>query len=630
MILKKMWWCRVWPVALPARGAPWYSTQANLPELVLFRVLPRDSPGRPSMTDDSTISQKKTAIGLPIFLLMALLATTLPLFVSLAPWSDVTYFDICARNVMRGGVAYRDLLGNNFPGMVWIHIAVRSMLGWGSVTIRLVDLAVLALMIWQLIRWIAADGSSGARQAWLALALTAFYLSTSEFCHGQRDVWMMVPALAALHLRRRMTHPAPADARPHRMLLLSGLEGVFWASACWIKPQALIVAVACWLASAALAARRRPGVLGSLAVQAAGTLSGAVLALVSGVALLAVSGSWPYFVDAFTRVSPDYFHATDALPVHAVRRLRRFIAFLPWSLLGVAAVPIALAVLSRFLVAGGSRAAGPQPGDPPSGPGASAGLVAGLVPVGDPCGLVLLSAFFLSWYAQAGGLQHVHEYVVVPLILTAGTLILGHPWNSTRPFLSDAMLAAFVAQALWSHPLLQPARLALWARCLEQGSTPALRNALDVNRVALQQPDWESLHLVGRWLLDQRLAPDDLTCHVSTTIPLYLQVGLDPATRFVYFNATMLAASGSKEAMRSELARSRTRFVVTDGLFGGAAGPDLSRFGPSAPSDPRPRFDPTLTAGIPWDYPIVYRAGRYLVHRVPGRPAAAGRQETHP
>ena len=33
---------------------------------------------------------------------------------------------------------------------------------------------------------------------WVAALLFAFYLSTSEFCHAQRDVWMLLPALAAL------------------------------------------------------------------------------------------------------------------------------------------------------------------------------------------------------------------------------------------------------------------------------------------------------------------------------------------------------------------------------------------------------------------------------------------------
>ena len=44
---------------------------------------------------------------------------------------------------MQGDVLYRDALENNLPGMLWLHVAVRSLLGWSSEVLRLVDLLVV-------------------------------------------------------------------------------------------------------------------------------------------------------------------------------------------------------------------------------------------------------------------------------------------------------------------------------------------------------------------------------------------------------------------------------------------------------------------------------------------------------
>ena len=35
-------------------------------------------------------------------------------------FSDVIHYDLSARNLLRGGVHYRDVLDINLPGMVWV------------------------------------------------------------------------------------------------------------------------------------------------------------------------------------------------------------------------------------------------------------------------------------------------------------------------------------------------------------------------------------------------------------------------------------------------------------------------------------------------------------------------------
>lgn len=542
---------------------------------------------------------------LPWALLGLLLVATAPLFVCLAPWSDVSFFDILARNLMRGGVAYRDILGNNLPGMIWVHLAVRDLVGWSSVAMRMVDLFVVALIVGLLIRWVARDGASAGRQGWLAVALVAFYTSTSEFCHGQRDVWMMLPALAALHLRRRQVEAVSREDPAPSIIAPGLLEGVFWGAAAWVKPHSLVPAVACAVAGALLVRPRAPGAPGRLAVHAVGLFAGGLSTVGAGACLLVASGSWPHFREAFTHINPAYFQATHAVSGLVEIRMLRFERFLPWSLVGLLAIPVALAALWRSRGANGAAGTAPLPGDTPRPPiqGAmrlSERVLTDLAPSGDPVGIVLLSAFFLGWYLQASGLQHSHDYAIVPLILTGTTLLLGHSWPSLGSCLKRALSIGLAASAIWTHPLLELRRLALWTRCLTEGSTPALRNGLAVARGVLQ-PDWEALACVREYLSRHRLEPGELTCFHSTTIPLYLQLGLEPSTRFVYYNAVMLAHSGRAEAMLAEMEASRHRFVVTDLIMAPASRSRAAEVRQQAP----------------WCYPVVFKAGRYQVRSVP-------------
>src|SRR3954465_12957366 len=138
-------------------------------------------------------------------LLVALLAAGLPLFLRMPLWADVTLYDLAARNVLAGGIHYRDVFDPNPPGLVGVRVAVRSLLGWRPEAIRLFDFGVVSGVILLLLRWLPPG-----RRVWAALLLYLFYLGTSEWCHCQRDVWMLLPALAALRLRQRNLDDATA------------------------------------------------------------------------------------------------------------------------------------------------------------------------------------------------------------------------------------------------------------------------------------------------------------------------------------------------------------------------------------------------------------------------------------
>src|SRR5262245_53244621 len=92
--------------------------------------------------------------------LAILLATAVPLYLRLPLFSDLIQYDLSARVVLRGGVHYRDVFDTNLPGMVWVHMAVRSLFGWSPEAFRMADLAVVSAIVWLLVGWLRLLGRS--------------------------------------------------------------------------------------------------------------------------------------------------------------------------------------------------------------------------------------------------------------------------------------------------------------------------------------------------------------------------------------------------------------------------------------------------------------------------------------
>ena len=174
-----------------------------------------------------------------------------PLFLRMPPWCDVTLYDVAARNLLEGGVHYRDVFDTNLPGFVWALTAIRAVLGWSVEALRVIDLAIVSGIVWQLDRLAARAGASRAARAWSVAGMAVFYLFTSEFNHCQRDVWMLLPALGAVSVRGRRLDPASTIPNARTNLLESCfVEGILWALAVWVKPHALVPAVVVWLLTA--------------------------------------------------------------------------------------------------------------------------------------------------------------------------------------------------------------------------------------------------------------------------------------------------------------------------------------------------------------------------------------------
>jgi hypothetical protein len=529
--------------------------------------------------------------------LCGFLLLCLPLFLCLPLWADVTLYDLAARSVLRGGVHYRDIFDTNLPGMLWLHLAIRSVLGWRSETIRAVDVVVVAAILCLLVRWVRRDGLPRGWLVWTALALGAFYLSTAESSHCQRDVWMLLPALGALHLRnRQMVRLSTAGASSTRVWTGALAEGICWALACWIKPHAAGPALACWLCSVVCIWRTTEIRWRLLALDAAGLLTGGLGVGALGVAWLLQTRAFPYFWEVFLDWNREYYAESTGFRRHTHDIFARF---RPWSLVHYVALPLALVHLVRLARA---RATSRQ-GDKESGI------------LGQVSWSPLFAVFYLSWLFQAAYLQKGHDYVLVPPMLLALTVVAERLGPlAGRPTVA-VVLASLAVYLGVHHPLLKPHRLVLWGRCWQEQSTAQMRDHLKLTRVPFTV-HWVELEQVADYLRRQQVRDGEVVCYNNFTHPLYLDLDLQPGTPFLHFDTLLTTFPHKRERIRQQLANSRQRFVVSDLEAVHVDGP-LTEASDGSLCLPA-QFPREHAVLFPWTEPILFRAGTYLVHQVTG------------
>ncbi len=371
----------------------------------------------------------------PWLALTVVLGVGLPLFVCMPLWADATLYDIAARNVLTGGVHYREVFDTNLPGMVWLHMLVRTLFGWSSEALRITDIAIFAAIVFLLTRWLRDFGLSRPTRVWAAVVLFTFYFGLPEWCHCQRDTWMLLPALLALHLRRSSFFGC------------SLLEGVLWGAAFWIKPFVAIPALGVWGMSVLVnrdEVRRLPGIV----------LGGSLVLAVGGLWLWR-SGAWPYCCDIFLRWNPEY--AANSLSFYGRIRMLFWRSFPPWSVLHFAAVPAAVWAVVRVIRQSDSLSE-------------SRGLLAG---------------FYLAWVVQAAFVQKCYDYSLastVPLAVAVLVDAVGrlcsisesmHWTRWWRIALVIVPALAFTLRAAVDHPLLNAERLDVWGQhCWREGKQP--------------------------------------------------------------------------------------------------------------------------------------------------------------
>ena len=478
----------------------------------------------------------------------ALAVTTVlvvPLFVCMPLSSDTALFDVQARMAMNGGVLYRDIVEPNLPGIVWIHMALRSIVGWSSEAIRAVDLLILLGILAILCRIVSND-----RPCWLMVFTAAvFYATRNEWCHCQRDTWMLLPALLALLIRIRRSHERD-DQSPlvstvstadydHRVtsdtlvrsVAMPLLEGVLWGIAFWIKPHIAIPAVAVFGYSCLtnrVSGRRKLAEIGLV-------LAGGCLAALPGIVWLVTSGAWAPFWEMMTEWNPEYLAAgrqrqsIDRWWMMAVR-------FHPWWIVHIVAVPLAAKnVMQRFQ-------------------NKTSANNANILPSTE-----LLGVLYLSWTAQSLLLQHAMDYIHVPAILLGIAVVTASPWTlpvEFRRIAAGSLLLVGVAVV----PTFRPGYLSNWNACLRHGSTSELRERLSHGNF----PHWTDIAAVTGFLSKHDASDKDLTCMNVHSVHLFRELGISPATRYWSVGILHELFPSHRSEIQDTVRNQHGRFIVVE------------------------------------------------------------------
>jgi hypothetical protein len=553
-------------------------------------------------------------------LLIGFLTATVPLVITLPPCLDSSFFDLIARDVLRGHVVYRDYFLHGPPGMLLIQSGVRSLLGWRSETLYCLDFIVIGGSACFLFRFIQRPRIGPVRSLWSLLLVYLFDFSTTAFCHCQPDIWMMVPTLAALYLRQwrtpgdvtPLTPPCrawggesetgamPSAAEEHGsggfFSAMNGcaiVEGMCWGLAFIVKPFVAVTVLACWLVAAVhlrQVGTRSQGAqqnswVRSLLKDTGWVILGGLIVGALCVGWLWQSGNWPYFVEeGLGKWNKDYWRTTTPWR----ERIRPvFTVLWPWGLLHIIAIPLALASIVRAAAPGMRKSLPFRLSDS------------------------LLAAFYLSWLFQANFLQRQLEYHLVPPVIMAIAII------GATPILFECAAIGCLCWAVAGHPLLNRQALALWKTCVEQGSSSEVRT-----RLTLSYPDyadWPALDRIASYLRTQGIGDRELTCYSFTSFPLYLKLDVKPSTRFVMFYSHLKYFPSHEADIKADILRSPQRFMVSDLRM---IPPRYSALIAELRAKSRTRlltiddFPGPFRYTWPFGMPVVYQAGDYLVHAV--------------
>jgi hypothetical protein len=479
-----------------------------------------------------------------------LLMLQVPVFLQMPLTPDAVLYDLQARCLMQGGVLYRDIVEPNLPGVVWIHAIVRKLFGESDQVLRVFDLVIVLSITGMLCRIVADKTDSRklqhASMAVLASLLLMFYLGTSEWCHCQRDTWMLLPCLLAVATRKaccvqfgNATSPRSFvldDNHQRTFLLLALLEGSLWAIAFWIKPFVAFPAVAVMLASRSQFASTQSWL----------KHAGYVIAAGAGVGLLGIlwmvnAGCWTYFVEMMTSWNGDYYQAgrsrwnLERLHAHASR-------FWPWVLIHIPAIVISI-------------------GDRRS----------------------LLCACYLGWLLQAVLLQQLFDYVHVPGVILAMAICirsvteqLHASHTATASQLSSDAVARFpfspvscmasviVIMSVMSSGLSIQSRLTDLRPCVSACVYGSLSS--DVRDAISQSPFpcWAELEPLIDHLREMSIPDRELLAYNGNLIHLYPRLKFDPPTRFVYVDVLARCFPRRHTEMLQEIERDNVRYVVAN------------------------------------------------------------------
>jgi len=527
-----------------------------------------------------------------------LVLVNVPLMLCMPLPADAVLYDLQAKTALTGGVLYRDIVEPNLPGIVWCHMGIRSLFGWSEAALKWVDLAIVAGIVTLLVQLIRRDRASHMVLAAFAFVVIGFYCSTPEWVHCQRDIWLMLPALAAFTLRLRRIDSSQTAAKWSVGLAVA--EGLLWGCAFWIKPYVAVPAATAVLMSLLL--QRSAGrTWTSLAAQVAAVVTGGALAGVAGSLWLMAAGVWPHFWEQMLEWNPVYFaNGRDRWTVSQYLSLSRDLA--PWCLVHVVALPVAIAVVWRGLK---DRQLFPLPAESDANGERSLVLKSR--------GAVMLAGLYLGWMFQAHFLQHPFHYCHTPTVMLAAALLaMTWPFTVASRRIASLAFAGAMAVAVLTAPCFDPNRLAWWPDCVTRGAAPDVKCALHHRNL----PNWVELQPVVDFLKAQDLKDGELTAYNVFLVHLYPEVGVRPSTRYVFLDVLMQVFHAQSDAIYDSLANSPQRFVVCSLLENGMSPGDIAAAGPGVHQSLPPGFPAERAGEFPYCLPLVFRSGQYVVYRV--------------
>jgi hypothetical protein len=505
----------------------------------------------------------------------AFLLVGVPLFLRMPLWCDATLHAVAARAFSTGGVHYRDVFETNPPGFAWMLCIVRGTFGTSSVAFRTVDLLIVAFVTAGLWWWARKSGGDRGGGAWMVAATAAFYLFVHEFNHVQRDVWMMLPAGAAVALRLWRTDGS-------RSLALACAEGLLWGAGCWVKPHVLFVAGAAWLVTV-----RRFRWLDHLLVFTGGVIAGG-----AGLGWLVGSGAWPHFLDIWKTWNAGYLNTVvHELPFRVLIQLDYFP---PYSACALLAVPLAVLNLR-------DRSDSPE-----------------------ALRRKTLAAVYLAWLFTALLLQRPFHYVHVPETLLMLAVFAANRWPV--PF-ALVVIQVFVsvycavsgqsAPHVDRHVAFDANRTRWWAQCFDSDSPRDVSRGVALWAQHFGGNDPVELGAVADYLRTQNVRDGELIAWHDSPHALYLDLDVRPGFRFMHVGTAVGLGKWQERAVLTELqvALPHAKFVVSDmhrvtARYGELNDVDATGLPKVLPAWQRAEF--------PWNQPVVFRSpsGRYLVHRI--------------
>ena len=456
--------------------------------------------------------------------------------------------------MLKGGTLYRDIVEPNLPGVVWVHLGLRSLVGWSSEAIRVADLTLFGITVFLLSQLISGSGRNqqGASRPWaFAACCVLFYITRNEWCHCQRDVWMLLPVSAAMCIRLR--------SEPVRSSFSTLAEGVFWGTAFWIKPHVAIPALAVIIADSVFVSGWRNRMQHVLFI-----VVGGLIAAAPGIVWLVATGAWEHFLEMMLEWNPEYL-ATGKERRTWDRVGFMLMRFYPWWLVHVVAVPTAVATLWRLSQAASSD---------------------------QSRNAVVLSVLYLAWLCQTFLLQHALDYIHVPEILLAICVLAVYPWQVIMPIRRFAVVAMLFLGIL-AAPQFQQGRITVWLRCLQEGSTPEIRGTLAQGNY----PNWQDIDRVRRFLADQGVRDGDVACLNVHSVHLHKELHVQPATRYWSINCLLTMYPSRYEQIMNAVYDSDPRYIVNE-----------------LQETTQPQQ--VLPEGLLEPRPVVFEAGTYRVHRV--------------